>query len=182
MITTDPCLTHAWPKQFPGPGAAVRWADGFLLSEGKVRSTVTQASIYTSEDYRDQAQTISVALSGVRNPPGMVYRYLWGRQSDITEIADRITRSMWNTMTDRDGKQYAQLQVLTALVLQEQRRVRQGSRLTSGEMAHRMHYRSRRQFTRVWAIDRDAIRCTVRQWHDEAERDLWQRLSDIAMV
>lgn len=175
-------MTEPWPKQFASPGDAVRWADGFLLSEGKIRADAAKASMFDYDDYRDLAQTISVALSGVRNPPGIVYRYLWGRAPDMTDIATRIARSTWNTVVDTHGKTFAQLQALTAFTLQEQRRVRQGSRLTTGEMAKRMHYRSRRQFLRVWQADRDAIRCIIGQWHDEADRDMGLRLTSIGLL
>jgi len=192
IITTE---DEVWPRSFIGAAQAVSWADGFLihlgdrnLSQlgGEVRarnrrttspSVDANGELITNTRLLDLAETISVALSTVRNPAGALYRHVYGINRYTLDTADQLAHLVWDGPGKQRQRTIAKMRALALLVIEGKRRQEGGGRLTKASMIRNINV-TRSCYRRSWDPYAAKIAMHVDLWLDNADLALTQALQE----
>ncbi len=126
---------EVWPRTFKSAAHAVSWADNYLAGagernlsqlgaevKGRNRSQTLpemdrHGALVTCERLQNQAETISVALSAVDKPPGVLYRHIHGRHNRTIEIASQLAHLVWDG--PENGKTIAKMRAVALMAVKD---------------------------------------------------------------
>lgn len=177
---------------FDSTASAVAFAEEYT-ARPKIRSQMAgimsvtrKRSGMSPQDWLNVALTITNAVCDCRQPMATVYRVLYGGRCVGRDVD--AAQDMASHLAPRSTKRLEQVFGLCGAVLRDERlkihksNSTEGYRLTLEQMA-RLSGVSRQQFvtSKQWPVLLREARLLMYAWHDQAEREISDRLGELGM-
>lgn len=182
-----------WPLKFENAQRAVTWADTFLNIPdiGNAIEMIKKDRVQTSrlsstdiQEVRDEATTISVALSACGKPYDDFYRYVYGIYLDNVELSARLTLDCWSLIV-KDGDEPRDRETVLSVALlvlgDKYYRARKGHKISITAMAEQVGI-SRGHFYEQWFPVVEVMRSHLDMYLNTADEYMNEQLIEKGVI